>query len=315
MKYIISYEEKIDRILKNQILLYNLIFELPEPNNYYNSPFRQDDNPGCYFNLYNNKIYFIDWGDDKIRRDIFEFTKDLYSLTFYDSVNTLFSLLNNNLNVKLTKTKKKFVNKTSSKREIIQIKKRYFNNDDIDYWKQYSLTLHDLCNTNGNFKIVPISKFKMVNIPLVVIPTTIAYAYQFETGQKTYIPHSIKYKWRNSIHKNDIGKSTIKSNTITITKSVKDALILNKLGFDYGFFQSESSFPEDKIIENLIKPYDKINILFDNDATGIKMSIKLYNYLKLKSKKVKNIIPPEKDISDTVKKYDLEYAKHIILQN
>jgi len=311
MKYL---DEPKKLIFDNQILLFTLIYQIPEPRKKYLSPFRIDKTPGCYFWLAdNNKLFFVDYGDIKIRRDIISFTKDLYKFNYNQAINYLISLIKdkNNLILKNKITKYKFLKKTNNKTDI-EIKSRYFTKKDVEYWKQYSISLYDLIDNHKNYKIIPIEHYK-INNKIKIIPDNISYAYIFDNKKKIYTPYSENRKWISSVTKDLIGKTNKRFDNLVITKSVKDAILLNKLNYDYLIFQSESSFPNKKIIKKNIQKYKNIYINFDNDQTGRRYSMILYYILKyefgINAKQI--FTKKEKDNSDFTKKYGLNSLNNI----
>lgn len=316
MKYVYSFEEKYQAILNNQIRLFTLIYKMPEPNQKYISPFRVDNNPGCYFILSNKRLRFIDWGDFVKSRDIFDFASKLYSMNFHYVIDYLFEILLSNKTVILPELDKNFIQKNKATQTKIKVKKRYFNKEDIAYWKRYNLNLKDLVNTNGNFKIIPISKYQIEkNKKEIIIPQNITYAYSFTKGIKIYSPYSTNYKWRNNVSKDIIGISNKKHKSIILTKSVKDSIILNKIGLDYAFFQSETSFPNNNVIKYITSKYNNISILFDNDKTGRQYSKKLYYLLRYTFgvRNLKSVFTPNaNDTADFVERFSINNVRDIL---
>jgi len=295
-------------ILENQVLLYSLLFEVPEPNKYYKSPFRIDKKPGCYFSLYRGKIYFVDWGDTPTHRDIFKFTSDFLQLNFKNTLVYLVELLETGEkpNVSL---QKQFVEKKSKRKTTLKIKERYYNNKDVLFWGQFGLSLHDL--KGDNFKVVPIKSYETEKR---IVYTPMSYAFIFNSGTKIYSPYS-ETKWLSTVKKNDIGKINRKRDKLILTKSVKDASLLAKLNYSTILFQSESSTPDlEKIAEN-IRDFDKVGILFDNDKTGREYSTRLFYLLKrnFPSKEVTRFFTPkEKDITDFTKQFGINSSYQIL---
>lgn len=319
MKYQPAITELITEIFDNQISLFTLLFDVPEPHIKFKSPFREDNNAGCYFNLYNHKLYFIDWALQKTHLSIIDFTKLMYNLNTYDAILYLHDCINSNQDFKKNTTLLTYNQPVITNIEKkIEITPRYFNSKDKAYWGSYNIELTDLVKMENNFKFVPVSKIKIISQKeqKIIIPQSIAYAYVGTTGIKTYIPESSNYKWRNTISKNEIGISPKKRKSIIITKSVKDGIILSKLGYDYAFFQSETSFPDDDILKSkIIDRYEYINILFDNDYTGIQNAKKLCFQLKDKHSVINTkiiMLKEAKDISDYSKLFGLTKVNSLL---
>ena len=102
-----------------------------------------------------------------------------------------------------------------------------------------------------------------------------------------------------------------KSDMLIITKSRKDVICLDVLGFESISFNCETVNVDIEFIDILRGKYKKLYVLYDNDNAGIKGAIKLSERHRLNM----IIIPNEyktKDVSDTIKEYGVEKTKEII---
>lgn len=296
-----DFSYKIEKIKKHQLEIMKKIIPGFELKKKILSPFRQDKNPGCYFNEYNGKIYFHDWATDE-HLDIFSFVSKMYSINFSDTVHFLFDLINNDITLEQNIVKS--IKKYNSEKERIIVNYKSFTDIDKEYWNSYNISLDELNNDNQNFTIGSVEKFKLINKNIMFIPQTLCFCYNFKNDEKKiYLPNT-KNKWISTVSKNNIGITKKNHNEIIITKSVKDFKVLQKTNNDVMLFQSETSFPDENVLDNYLKNYQKVKIFFDNDETGIKNSNKLYNTL-IKKYDVQNIIIKEfeKDPADLVKKY------------
>lgn len=150
---------------------------------------------------------------------------------------------------------------------------------------------------------------------------------------KMYRPLSDKkYKWRNLINSDHIqGFKQLKtivdnklldkfSKTFIFTKSMKDVMILRKLGFLSISFNSENVLPSKDVLEhfkeNYLSLFDKSLILYDNDTSGQMGASKLKFVIEDKIKTNIEFLGSQndktKDPSDFVEKYGRDYTKKLI---
>ena len=273
---------------KEKILSYvseEEIFELvfgfkPVEYDYTCSPFREDTNPGCWFerSLHNNKLIFIDYGDPLFNsQDCFSCVKRYFKLSnFYQ---TLLFIKSNLIDHKGTlvkinreKDKVEFI-PTEKVRVQIYIKPRNFIQSDKMIWFKYGITRKQLVED----KVIPVSKFTLRGTKKGDITSTVfsnCYAYtDFEGNRKKlYSPYKKgKGKFITNCGRNDVGgiNSITNSTQIIITKSYKDWRVLKNEGVNSVWFQNEGMIPEDDLLFSFLSNYSDIVIFFDNDSTGL----------------------------------------------
>jgi DNA primase len=100
------------------------------------------------------------------------------------------------------------------------------------------------------------------------------YAYKIDDKFKIYRPFNTKYtKWRANVTTENIqGLKQLpkgQRNLLIITKSLKDVMVLYKMGYDAVSPSSETTFLPTKILDKLKKKYKHILILYDRDRTGM----------------------------------------------
>lgn len=291
-----------DIIFSNQVYLFYKFFLLPEFNRKYISPFREDNNPGCYFWVSEkNILYFVDWGDIKTHHNIIDFIMRIYSCSYENAINiALEAIYNKDEQLVLPEIKKA---QKKEKRVKIDVTIREFTQKDNIYWSQYKLYYQEF-NRIGNYKIYPVKEYKLKD--KTVIPNFYTYVYVFDDGIKIYSPYS-EYKWISNVSKDNLGKNYFSYDELIITKSIKDGLVLNKFKKSNLITQSESSLPKLSILANEIKKFKKVKILFDNDKTGREYAKRLNSIIKYNITQKTKIIftPKQKDISDLTKCYGL----------
>lgn len=297
-------------ISKNKILeyvsqgdIFQLVFGFkPIEFEYVTSPFREDTNPGCWFevDLNTNKLRFTDFADGRIINGV-----KMSNIDCFDSVMVYFGLPNFYKTLEFIKgrlidgkdIKHDIVHKVYTKPEKIVKKKvgllmntRDFYLIDRNFWeRRYLISKDNLIED----KVFPIKKFKLFGTKTgdhMFRTDDIAYAYtEFASGnKKIYRP---KKKGNNRFITNcdaeDVGGmfSNIKSGRLLIiTKSYKDYRVLRNLGLNVRWLQNEGMFPKGDEFWNLLENFDKIVVLFDNDPTGIKAAADLVNLINFPSR-------------------------------
>lgn len=206
----------------------------------------------------------------------------------------------------------------------ILIQKRNWGKYDESYWGRYHITKEDL----KLFNVFPIDRFWVNDViqSYKYHSTNPMYAYQIFNKYKIYRPLADKSeKWRSNAGLYDIqGYEQLpdKCNHIIITKSLKDIIVLRKLGYYAIAPNGENHTIPQVVIDKLRKNKDttKFTIFYDNDEAGQKACDKLkqkYNFyfimlpylMKFTEKGFINLDSKPKDISDYVELYGLEQAK------
>lgn len=267
--------------------IFSLVFGF-EPEEYQrsHSPFRQDNNPDCYFEVDPNKgkLMFIDFAGDRRHSDCFDAVRDYYNLpNFYQVL--LFikaNLIDGKTRTQLEQKVK--VKKNKPKTGLI-FKSRYFIECDKTFWSKFKIRRAHLIED----KVFPVSKYQLQKDGkgVTINSYTPTYAYtEFESGnRKLYFPYKKDLKFLTNCTQNDVGglhNVDHFSDTLIITKSYKDYRVIYNQGYNVIWFQNEGMIPEDEILINIIKigKYRKIYVLFDNDDAGVRAVIKVSEYLR-----------------------------------
>ena len=144
----------------------------------YVAPYREDNNAGCYFEKYDNKLYFVDWADfNNIHKDCFNFIGKCYNLDFIGTLEFITNYFKvehgGNFKSNVNVIKKPISDKID---RPILIAKRNFNNKDKSFWLPYGITRSQLIEDN----VFPITAYSSVNkkgSEFVINCSDIAYAY------------------------------------------------------------------------------------------------------------------------------------------
>jgi len=285
------------------------------------SPLREDKNPsfGVYVAKPQNELFYKDFALGA--GDCIKFVSELLHLSYYEALSQIaldFGLENKyTLSKGLNKSPVKGVyNKSISKdyslkSKVINVTAREWKQRDINFWKQFGISLKIL----EAYNVFPI-KWLFINDEVYNVDR-LAYAFMENKDDiityKIYQPYS-KYKWISnqdkSIHQGykqlpDSGEMLI------ITKSRKDVMSLCAvMEIPAIGIQSESIIIKESVLQEYKDRFKKIYVLFDNDSAGITLAFRyksLFNIPIL-------VIPSKygcKDFSDLVKKYGVEESKEI----
>lgn len=276
------------------------------------SPFRTDKNPsfGIFKSSKTSNLLYKDLSNGS-SGNCAKFVQELFNLTYREALVRISSdMINKNLTISTEGiTIKEDYSSTST---IIAVKKKNFTITDDNYWGQFSLNRDDL----RHFNVFPISNYWLNGIvqPWGYKYDNPGYAYEIYNKYKIYKPLDLKkYKWISNCNMYDIQgyeQLPYKGDLLIITKSLKDVMVLYKLGYNAIAPQGENHSIPKEVIDDIIKRFTKIIILYDNDEAGRKGSEKL-------SKKTgfTSIVIPDgepKDISDYTKVYGLDKSKELI---
>lgn len=280
-----------DKILEyvTQEDIFQLVFGFkPIEFDYITSPFREDTNPGCWFeiDLNTNKLRFTDFADTRIINgvkmsniDCFDAVMVYYGLpNFYKTLEFIKAKLIDGKDIKHNIVHKVFIKpKKRIKTKVkILMNTRDFLLMDKNFWQtRYEISKENLIED----KVFPIKKFKLFGTKTgdhMFRTNDIAYAYtEFKSGnKKIYRPNKTgNKKFITNCNAEDVGgmNTNIKAGRLLIiTKSYKDYRVLRNLGLNVRWLQNEGMFPKGKEFWNMLKNFDKIVIFFDNDEPGIK---------------------------------------------
>lgn len=284
------------------------------------SDLREDNIPSCSIQSWNNTLFYKDFstGDSY---NVYGYLMRKYNLSFKEVLNMIakdFQLVKDDYSDFPTMLyfgipeKKKVESKESV---IIKVKIRNWNNQDKLFWKdRYNISSKEL----NKYKIFPLSGFWLNDY--YNICNDICYGYYFGKLEdkemwKIYQPFKDKkFKWLNNVHKSVLqGDNQLKQIGVDlyITSSLKDVIVLDKLGYNAIAPSSETAIIDENKIIDYKNRFNNLILFYDNDEPGIIASNKhkkLYNCNEF-------MIPIEynvKDPSDFVEVYGYDKLKEII---
>lgn len=307
-------------------------------------PSRKDDNPS--FGIYKSKGK-LRWRDQATGQggDVFDLVKEIYSLNFNEAllkVNEDFNLgipISGNLPVHAQeKIGRKLMPKRDIESQRIQLSIRVhktpegtprFTDADIEYWRRrkiqdipYRLLRNRCYSTEYVFRNGSMMWKYTNDNPIFT------YLYELE-GQYYYKAYRPLAKDKGDKFYNDMKGVANRclhglwylpatGEQLIITKSGKDAIVLDELGYNVVAIQGEGSkYPIDhQIMSNLKSRFKNIYLLYDNDydkkenwgQNSAKVVSEIYS--------IRNICIPDiykaTDIDEMIVKYTKENVIHII---
>lgn len=274
----------------------------------YNSPFRKDKNPsfGIYYSKRTKQLLFKDHGTGECG-NVIKFVSLFTGKTEYsDILSDIVDKLNITNNTKLVSSKQ-YIPPTET---VIGVVRQEFTDVDINYWKQFNISINTLKKFNVNS-----IKYYLCNgiVKGTYKRENPMYAYKVYNNFKIYRPLADKYtKWRNNLTDYDIqGYEQLpqKGDILFITKSMKDVMCLHEMGYPAVSPSSESTFLPKDVLEQLKTRFKRIIILFDRDTAGVKRSRKLSQETGLEAMFINKKFKA-KDVSDAVKANSFEEIKN-----
>jgi hypothetical protein len=193
---------------------------------------------------------------------------------------------------------------------------RHWNTLDQAYWKNFKISSRIL----KRFNVFPLSYYTMTKedegqlLDTINIQGNFIYGYFRSDGTlyKIYTPKNKENKFikvKDYIQGSD--QLEFKSKYLIITSSLKDLMSFETLGItgiEVIAPDSENSTIPESFMSPLLKKYQKIIVLFDNDEPGINSAIKYqtkygFNYINLNM---------SKDLSDSVKDFGVNAVREML---
>lgn len=309
----LSKEYILNKVDSEDILSYYLGFRIPF-NRHIISPIREENHPSFSFiRRRSGDITWMDW-TSKETGDCFSLLQKLYNINFYDCLKMIYEDFIKIKSTTVSIEQKSLKSKENSQKQVI-LEFQPFTGIDIEYWKQFNISLDLLTKFNvKSLKRLKLTKddkthefYYSYNNPM--------YYYGFGENFKVYRPLSPKRgKWFFFGKSSDIeGYDQLPwiKELLVITKSLKDVMTLNSLGYSAISLQGEGNKLDFKIYQKLNKRFKTIVSFYDNDKQGIIGA----NLLK-DSYDIKHIFIPKKysvkDISEFCSNYGVDSTKNWI---
>lgn len=290
-------------------------------NKAFNSPLRKDKRPSAVLYVASNsKIVMKDFGTGQ-NYDIFKFLQELRGYTYTEALLTIDGDFNLGMGYKKPGKKKPKITNTvlEPAKDLchIMIKRAEWKPEHIQYWKEYSISMETL----KRFKVYNLKCYWVIKgskVEMYEAKKNPIFCYDFGNQRyKIYKPLDHNFRFMTNAD-NDVlqGADQLddwdsEESVLIITKSLKDVMVLDTLGYHSVAVQSENSLPLKSTIDYLKVKYDKILVLFDNDSPGIQGADKFCKQHDLKS----ITIPKEskaKDIAEFTKLHGQIKAKQLL---
>ena len=297
----------------------------------FKSEFRKDSRPSCHVIMWEGDLLYKDFGERGYR--VFDYIARKHNTDFQGSlriINRDFNLgLGSDASVKVETSmvmpeKSNFDMKEFERQPtIIEVKPRRWTDLDREYWAQYEippilLKYHKIYSI-GAYRID--SKYQD-NVSYRINPYQIAYSmdYYWYDGvfrRKLYFPQTKgRFRFISNVNNTIVQGWTLLpkngSNILFVTKSYKDILTFNMLGYWAIAPNSEHSFIPEQVMDKLKKRFNNIYVWFDNDEGGIKGGEGFAERFELPF--TYNPIGEPKDPSDFVKAYSSKEFDKLVTQ-
>lgn len=295
----------------------------------FKSEFYDDKNGSCRITQdNNNRLFYKDFGNiEQSFSSPFNYIMYKYNCTFQESLKIIsndFNLNKLSYNIKpniiLGREDNTIINKPKIK-STITILPRNWNLVDYNYWSKYNINFSIL----NDYNIIPCSNIYLHKQDKTIVFNSTKenpiYAYRFcndgKYSYKIYKPLSPdkKYKWLFSggVKENIEGEDQLPlfGDTLILTKSLKDIICIKMAGYPAISLQGEANKLEESLVSKMLKRFNRIIVLYDNDEQGIISSKSIVNKYRFKS----IIIPLEyncKDYSELVAKIGQKEAKIVL---
>lgn len=321
---VITKNEILSKISQEDIFKKYLDIE-PEFGKGFKNPLREDNHGDCYFYIDNKDMLKFHDIPRNWNWDCFNLVCNIFNCKFYESLKIIAQDFNlEKLSEDIELIRKRRVSKLNIKfeKKSIKIKIRKWYNKDLEYWKQFNITVKEL----NFFNIFPIELAYLNKICIYKYKNLKDLGYAFYLKNKNF---KLYFPFRNK-EVNNYPKFYHNCPTsiqgfhqlprageyLIITKSMKDVISMFTFDIDAIANISESILIQENIMKNLQQRFKVIYTLFDKDRTGIRMTIKMRN--------IYNTIPlfipsntifalkDEKDFSDILVKYNKKYILNLI---
>lgn len=273
----ITPEQILQKISQEDIFEYILGFK-PELGRQYFSPFRTDKHAGCRFELQNDILLFVDFGEiqDKTHRGFISAAMDMFGITY----NVAIDAICNKFGLSTSQTDyapiaPRIIDKPTNDVIGITYEKAIYDKRDKIFWSKALIKSNELEEDNvfATHRATIIRERTKKTFSIYGL----GYAMDFLDAVKIYQPNSSTHKWITNCNEDHIGNfdnlpST--GDTLIIEKAYKDHRLFRNLQLDWLdyhviWLHNEGCIPSLYLLENLLARFKRVIIFFDNDEKGI----------------------------------------------
>lgn len=314
------------RISQDELFRYYLHRD-PTQHGLVTNPLRKDSNPGCsFFTSNTGRVYFNDFAANK-KYDIIDVVKHKYKLYYRDAL----IKINDDFSLGLFGDKPKPIKKTltqeyKKKIKLIQAVSKEFNQFELDYWKQYGISLETL----KYFNVFSVKEVYVNKKPFwKSTPSDPIFGYLSPKTNKIKLYRPLtkfrKDKWLGSVSGKDVQgdlQLPFVGDLLFITSSLKDVMCLYELGYDAIAPQQESTRMHPPYIEGLKATFNEVVLFYDNDgeffpSKGKNGKGKEASFKFSFKHDIDYILIPDgepKDISDFYAKYGKKETEELLIE-
>jgi len=320
--------EELHLSISDEDILYHY-FGNYQLGHWYKSPLREEEtDPSFTISYYNGIIRWRDFGRSPKPKNAIEFVKIKFNLeltpAIYKVYNELVTNKNNNKALKnnpLKNIDKDNLPQASSNEVGIKVWKPKFKST-FEYWgDKYDFSKKELLFYkvlegevwNNKRLVFRSSDYTAVFIYMFSLKNKIWKGYRpnAKANQLKFFSNNILNHTQNWKHLNYFPNKDI----LFITKSYKDCMILNKLGYNAIAPHGESSFLMPWEIDHVLNLFTHVIILYDNDSTGIKKSTEFAELYNLPYNMHIPLTISCKDSAEVVEYHSYKLLNDIIIDN
>lgn len=250
----------MDRTVQEDII-YKVTGVDPRYSGRFKNPFRQDNNPSCFWQWYKGYLRLIDNSDKRFfNMNCWDMVMHKHSCDFSEA-KKLVSSWNMGMPVKVETPEDDF-------QITLTFQNRAWNKRDAVYWGKYGITLKQL-EDDG---VQPVKSYqynsrKCRNNFFTKYPQ-MGYALSARNKLKIYSPYE-QPKFITNAKNDDLFFTNYPvGDTLFIVSSYKDGRVLINLGYDVRGLQGETMIPSWKIIKQMSEKCKNIYISLDGDTAG-----------------------------------------------
>ena len=279
-KFVLSASSILSQIDEFTLFCHYLGFQ-PVVHVAYLSPLRTDDTKNS-FTIYETptgRFRYRDFGTGE-DGNVFKFISKLYGISHREVLELINEDFDLGYNGKIMTDRKKIIRAVpiiKPKATIRVTSKQAFSDEGLSFWGQFHITPKHLARYN-------VTEIKYIHYDgRIVTPRGLCFAYRIGEYYKIYQPYSTDFKFSNSYPRGYVEgflQLKGKSDTLIITKSLKDVMCLDVIGFEAVSPKGENTPILPDILSKLEAKYSKIYTLFDNDEAG-KLGAARYPYQQL----------------------------------
>lgn len=225
------------------------------------SPLRKDNDPSfCIFMNRAGRLMYHDYSTGE-SGDIVKFVMQLTGLPYYTAIKKIAR----DLSLKTVNLPTSVAREVRVQQRKIKVIIKEFSVQDLIYWEQYGIRISNL------------KKYQVYAIDSVFLDNVLVseyrknqpiYGYFLGNGWKIYKPFSTQRFFMDSTTLQGYNQLPASGDLLVITKSMKDVILLDALGYPAVAPHGERVKIIDEISDLKLR-FKKIVLLFDNDQPGI----------------------------------------------